>query len=108
MDIIIYDEELRDKCLPSQLPCLIISTESLQLNLGESKYDRVRLPHVWRGGQIAVLTGGSSGNYKVASRQTGLVQFLPPFFALLKLIRIQDYKSVYVFFYDCFHCVWGF
>lgn len=96
MDIIIYDEELRDKCLPSQLPCKIISTESLQLNLRDSKYDSIRLPHVWRGGQIAVLTGGSSGNYKVASRQTGLVQFLPPFFALLKLIRIQDYKSVYV------------
>jgi len=96
MDFIIYDEELREKCLPLDLSCKIISTESLQLILNESKYDSICLTHVWRGGRIAVLTGGSSGNYKEASRKTGLLQFLSPFFALLKSIKIQDYKSVFV------------
>lgn len=45
MDFIIYDEELREKCLPLDLSCKIISTESLQLILNESKYDSTSLPH---------------------------------------------------------------
>ncbi len=96
MDFIIYDDELRDKCLPSHLSCNIISADSLQSQIYDSKYDNIVLPHVFRGGQIAVLTGGSSGNYKEASRKTGLFQFLPPYFALLKSIKIQNYKSVFV------------
>lgn len=97
MDCLIYDEELSEKCLPAHLPCKSITTEALQTQMKESgRYDAVKVPHIYRGGQIAVLTGGSSGNYKEASRKTGLFQFLPPFFALLKVIRIQDYSSVFV------------
>lgn len=97
MDFIIFDEELREQCLPEQFPCVSLTTESLREQMNEKeKYDDVSLPHIIRGGQIAVLTGGTSGNYKEASRKTGLLQFLPPFFALLKDIKIQDYNSVFV------------
>lgn len=96
MDYIFYDEELREKCLPTQLPCKGVTTETLQKQMDTLKTDLIRLPRVVRGGQIAVLTGGSSGNYNEASRKTGLFQFLPPFFALLKDIKIQNYASVFV------------
>lgn len=97
IDCLIFDEELREKCLPVKLPCRSVSTETLRIQMNEkSKYDAVSLPHILRGGEIAVLTGGTSGNYKEASRKTSLFQFLPPFFALLKDIKIQDYKSVFV------------
>lgn len=97
IDCLIFDEELRERCLPVKLPCRSVSTETLRIQMNEkSKYDAVSLPHILRGGEIAVLTGGTSGNYKEASRKTSLFQFLPPFFALLKDIKIQDYKSVFV------------
>lgn len=97
IDLLVYDEELREKCLPALLPCKSITTELVNGQMHDKdKFEDVSLPHVWRGGQIAVLTGGTSGNYKEAARKTGLFQFLPPFFALLKDIRIQDYKSVFV------------
>lgn len=97
IDCLIFDEELREKCLPMKLPCRSVSTKTLRIQMNEkSKYDAVSLPHILRGGEIAVLTGGTSGNYKEASRKTSLFQFLPPFFALLKDIKIQDYRSVFV------------
>lgn len=97
MDYLIFDDELREKCLPAQLPCSSVSTQTIHELMGDkAKYEDVDLPHVWHGGEIAVLTGGSSGNYKEASRKTTLFQFLPPFFALLEDIKIQDYKSVFV------------
>lgn len=96
IDYLIYDEELKEKCLPSELTCQTISTETIDQKFKDGVYENVKLPHIFRGAQISVLTGGSSGVYKEASRKTGLFQFLPPFFALLQDIHIQDYKSVYV------------
>ena len=43
-----------------------------------------------------MMTGGSSGNYKEAARQTGIVQFLPPFFSLLRDLHIDSYQSVLI------------
>ncbi len=97
IDHLIYDEELREKCLPDNIPCATITTEELSVSLSEeSVVGNKKIPHQFKGAQISVLTGGSSGVYKEASRQTGLFQFLPPFFALLRDIKIHDYKSVYV------------
>ena len=42
------------------------------------------------------MTGGSSGKYKEAARQTGIVQFLPPFFSLLCDLHIDSYRSVLI------------
>ncbi|MBR6043341.1 MAG: AMP-binding protein [Paludibacteraceae bacterium] len=94
LDCLIFDDELREKCVPAQVGCKCITTEQLDSLLYEKT--NVHLPHISRGGQISVLTGGSSGNYKEAARNTGLYQFIPPFFALLKDIKIQDYNSVFV------------
>ena len=49
-----------------------------------------------RGGRIIVLTGGSSGHYKVAARKPSVTAFLHPFFALLREIRLDECRSVYI------------
>lgn len=47
-------------------------------------------------GSISLLSGGSSGNYTEATRKNSITQFLPPLFALLNDIHIQDYDSVLI------------
>lgn len=95
LDFLVYDDDLKQNCLPRTLECKSVTTNVLgtQFSNLDSKAD---LPRIGRGGRISVLTGGSSGQYKEASRNTGVIQFLPPFFALLKDIKIQDYKSVFL------------
>lgn len=98
LDWLIYDEELKEKCIPACVECQTVTTDELQEKLSKAsgRLTGKGLPHVFQGGQIAVLTGGTSGNYKEASRKTSLFQFLPPFFALLEDIKIQEYKSVFL------------
>ena len=94
--LLVYDEEIQEKCVAlKRLPCTTISAETL-FNLvfaAHKKYD-IALPRIFRGPEITVMTGGTSGNYTEASRRPSVTQFLCPFFALLKDIGIGDYRSV--------------
>lgn len=51
-----------------------------------------------RGGsaRLTVLTSGTTGASKAASRKTGLGDFLPPFIALLIELRLTEYRSLYI------------
>lgn len=49
-----------------------------------------------RGGNIVVLTGGTTGQPKAASRKPSVFAFLPPFCALLTQVELGKYRSVYV------------
>ncbi len=113
-DLVIYDEEMSNRCLPSVLPCKGVSTEQLSnyLNINTLTGEKIlsnrldaaseengadgKLSKVWRGGSFSVLTGGSSGKFKEASRSSSIAQFLPPLYALLNNIRIQDNESVLI------------
>lgn len=93
--LLIFDDELKEKCLPSELPCKAICSEQLYELLFEKHKDGApTLPHIRKGPEISVLTGGSSGNYTEASRCPSLTQFLSPFFALLQDTGIAQYQSV--------------
>ncbi len=96
LNAIVYDEELQQRCLPADMPCESITIESVCEKVQRGVVGGVERPRITRGGQISVFTGGSSGKYKEASRKTGVLQFLPPFIALLKDICIQNYQSVYL------------
>ena len=47
-------------------------------------------------GNIVVMTGGTTGQPKPASRKPSLFTFLPPFVALLCQIHLDRYRTVYV------------
>jgi fatty-acyl-CoA synthase len=47
-------------------------------------------------GKIIVLTGGTTGNAKMAIRKPSIFDFLNPFFALLVKVNLNTYKSVYI------------
>lgn len=94
--LIIADEELRNRCLPSELSVEIVTTEELRANDKVWSIDKPKLPRVRVGGVLSVLSGGSSGKYTAASRRPSATAFLPPFIALLKQIGIHRYESVYI------------
>lgn len=94
--LIIYDEDIADKCLPKSVACKTVSTTELSTHLHSDSPLNASLPHIFRGGNVSVLTGGSSGNYTEASRHSRATQFLPPLVALIKDIRIQDYSRVLI------------
>ena len=97
IDLLIYDSELKNTLIPEDLPCETEETEDLYHVLSDKSqnYD-LTVPHIKRGGEISVFTGGTSGKYKEAPRRMSIFQFLPPFFALLEKLRIDEYDSVFL------------
>ncbi|MBO4753254.1 MAG: AMP-binding protein [Bacteroidales bacterium] len=93
--LLVFDEEIQEKCVSVCLPCRTISTETLFNQVfAEHKDSDNDLPRIFQGPEITVMTGGTSGKYTEASRHPSVTQFLCPFFALLKDIGIGEYESV--------------
>jgi fatty-acyl-CoA synthase len=59
------------------------------------QYNAVRLPKV-KTGNLVVMTGGTTGPPKAASRKPSILNFLPPFLALLSQVHLDRYRSVYI------------
>ena len=47
-------------------------------------------------GNIVVMTGGTTGQPKPASRKPSIFNFLPPFIALLEQVHLDRYRSLYI------------
>jgi fatty-acyl-CoA synthase len=99
-DFCIHDEEAADLIRNSpfaerSLPAYHDSGPSLDRLAKTPPNTHVRLGRP-RSGNIVVLTGGTSGQPKAASRKPGIVNFLAPFFALLTRANLGHYRSVYI------------
>lgn len=95
--LLFSDSELKEKYIYDNLPCQTETTENLNKALSSNgKFTDFKIPHIRCGRDIAVFTGGSSGKYKEASRRMSVFQFLPPLFALLEEIRIDEHDSVFI------------
>ena len=94
--LFIYDSNLKQ--IPTELPCMAVTTEKLNdILLHKTSLTRKRkLPKIWRGGEITIHSGGTSGNFKSIARRPSVTSFLPPLLALLHNIRIYEYKSVLI------------
>ena len=99
-DFCVYDEQLdavfsapsmRSKSLPAYHP----SDESIDRMSSSPRQEEVRLEKTV-GGSIVVMTGGTTGQPKPASRKPSMFTFLPPFCALLTQVRLARYRSVYI------------
>ncbi len=49
-----------------------------------------------RGGNIVLLTGGTGGNARLASRKTSMRSMLLPFLCLLQRLNLDRYQTVYI------------
>lgn len=97
ISLIICDHELKVQRVPNDLPCEMLESEDLYQTISDNTQDiHVKLPRLTRGGEISVFTGGSSGRSKEASRKMSISQFLPPFYALLEQLRLDEYHSVFL------------
>ena len=95
--LLICDTELKDTRIPDGLSCTVRETEDLFLAISNKDHDKdTSLPCIKRGGEISVFTGGSSGKHKEAARRMSIFQFLPPFFALLRDLHIDERDSVFL------------
>jgi acyl-CoA synthetase (AMP-forming)/AMP-acid ligase II len=99
-DFYVYDDPLaalfantplRSKSLPSYHPTGP-SIDRLASRPGRTK---ARLKKV-KGGNIVLMTGGTTGQPKTASRKPSFFDFLPPFVALLTRINFDDCRTVYL------------
>lgn len=102
-DFLIYDSEAavfnvsewRDKSLltyPTADRDSNVSIETL------SKRNNDFQPKIKRAlsGDLIVLTGGTTGEPKIARRKPSVFNFLNPFFALLTELNLDKYQSVYI------------
>ena len=94
--LIIYDSDLKQ--IPTELPCVAVTTEKLNdiLLNKSSQTKRRKLPKIWRGREIVIHSGGTSGNFKTIARRPSVTSFLPPLFALLRDIKIYQYERVLI------------
>lgn len=94
--LIIYDSDIKQ--IPTELPCVAITTEKINDILLDkhSQIKKRKLPKIWRGREIIIHSGGTSGNLKSIARRPSVTSFLPPLLALLHNIRIYQYKSVLI------------
>lgn len=98
-DFVVYDEHLADlfaqtgasgKALPAYHPAHQSVDRILAAQGGAPPLPRAP------GGSIVVLTGGTTGPPKSASRRPGLLAFLPPFLALLTQAHLDRCRSIYL------------
>lgn len=97
-DLIIYDNEFehRIKNLScNSIPCFKDNGNSIEALSAQSVNSNTKLKRR-KSGNISVLTGGTSGNVKVASRKPSILNLILPFLSLLNLLELNKYKTVYI------------
>jgi acyl-CoA synthetase (AMP-forming)/AMP-acid ligase II len=85
------DPPLSKKSLPSYHP----TGPSIDRLASWSGPTKVRLKKV-KTGNIVIMTGGTTGQPKAAGRKPSILDFLPPFVALLTRINLDNYRTVYI------------
>ena len=94
--LIIYDSDLKQ--IPTELPCIAVTTEKIN-NILLDKHSQIKkrkLPKIWRGREIVIHSGGTSGKFKTIAHRPSVTSFLPPLFALLRDIKIYQYERVLI------------
>ena len=103
IDFCIYDDpdeanplwRERASLTPKALPTYHATTPCIDQLASTSEAAKDRLP-TFKTGNIVVMTGGTTGQPKPASRKPSLFNFLPPFVALLRQIELDHYRSLYI------------
>jgi len=99
-DFCVYDESLAavfadPSLIKSSLPSYHPTSASIDRLASQPPRTNVRLKRA-KTGNIVVMTGGTTGQPKAASRKPSVFDFLPPFVALLTQINLDTYRNVLV------------
>ena len=95
INLLVYDAEFKRERVGDDLSCKKIESDELYRKVVDKAQSiNVKFPRIKRGGEISVFTGGSSGKSKVATRKMSVTQFLPPFYALLEQLYLDEHDSV--------------
>ncbi len=104
-DFYIYDPDqqstidrlgLQDNALPTYHPTessIDRLSQPMESPSGRTKKNNLKKT---KPGRIVVMTGGTTGQPKPASRKPSLLTFLPPFVALLCQVQLDRYRSLYI------------
>lgn len=98
-ELFVHDEELTSVIKDSKseghfLPARSAKGISIQMYLSGTIPDRPLSGRCYLG-KVVVLTSGSTGEPKTASRKASATAFLSPFLSLLKQLRLDTYESLY-------------
>lgn len=85
------DPALQKKSLPSRHPSDLSINRLAQGHAAKWVHLKKH-----KAGNIVVMTGGTTGQPKAASRKPTILDFLPPFVALLTQIHLDKYRTVYI------------
>lgn len=91
MSLLIEDLSLGHKAIPTYHP----SDHSIDQMAVTPQATTTPLRKV-KTGKVVVMTGGTTGQPKPASRKPSLFNFLPPFMALLSQVHLDRYRTVYI------------
>lgn len=104
IDFYIYDPEAETPLPPwleamhqsrKALPTYHATAPSIDQLSSQARATSRRLKTV-KTGTIVVMTGGTTGHPKPASRKPSILNFLPPFIALLQQVELDRYRSLYI------------
>lgn len=93
-DALIYDEEVA-AVLRNEKNIKTIATTTVEQWSTTRAETKPKIPKVYKS-KLVILTGGTTGHFKLAARKPSLFTFLNPFFALLTKLNLGHYQSVYV------------
>ncbi len=98
-DFVVYDEPLAPVFAEAAVAARAISADQAEAialaGITAAGEPARRLPRCG-GGRIVVLTGGTTGAPKAASRRPSLLAYLPPFLALLDQAHLDRCRSIYI------------
>ncbi len=99
-DLVIHDEEATTIIRQHAAKYKTIPAYHLKLPSIDSLAKTVTTPFPpitrSRSGNIIVLTGGTTGDFKIAARKPSVANFLPPFFALINKLDLTAFSTVYI------------
>lgn len=94
-DALILDKYANSALHESEPSYAIIQADLLQQWAKTPIAKKIKIARANRS-NLVILTGGTTGDYKLAARKPSIFTFLNPFCALLTKLHLDNYRSIYV------------
>jgi fatty-acyl-CoA synthase len=90
IEVLIFDETIENQFSNLSTVKLISLSKNIVLSPKNLKTSKVYKS------KIVLLSGGTSGNFKSIERKTSILQFIFPFYTLIKHLKLTNYQSVFI------------